>query len=1230
MFNAGVRGKRAKDSTGLITVGEHFNQQQFLIPTVTRFAVTDGSYVDTNDTAADTTGGQTIVLYGSGFAPGATVLVGSTTIGAVTFLDSGRLAFASPALGSGSYTVFVTNANGGTGILVPGLVYSGVPTFTTSAGSLGSVYETTAINTTVVATGDAPITYAISSGSLPSGSTLSSSGTISGTAPVDGSSTTYSFTVQATDAQNQDSVRSFSLTINTDVVSFSSPANNTTTTATQNSPISNVTVTATSAAGYGVLYTSSGLPTGLSMNTSTGIISGTPTVVASNTSIITATANTTSRTAALYLNWTVNLPGDLFWKYASLLMSANTVPNGNTFNTDLSTFNNEVIVVADTKPSEFNPFKEGYYSNYFDGTGDYLTFPNTFSLPTATTPFTMEAWVYFTSFSGVAIASTGYGGSGPIPFVMGMGSGSSLTAGATPWFGFYNPNSWTTVVQSSTSLSLNQWYHLAYVYTGSSATIYANGVSIGTASFSSWVTSSQPNFYIGRRWDLTGSDYFTGYISNFRLTIGTAVYTSTFTPSTTPLTDAANTRVLLCQSNSILTDRSKNNLPITKSGDTAVSPFNPFNSLSATFPTTNTNNYGVYFDGSDHLSLPSNTAFQMGTGDFTLECWVNTQSSAGDMTLIDLRNGSQPSISPLLYLVSGQVRYYVNGSARISGATLDPFTWYHLAVVRSSSVTTLYVNGTVSGSTYADTNNYILNAPIFGKFSDASSGYLNGCLSNVRIVKGTAIVPPAGGPTSPLTAVSGTSCLICQSSTLIDSSSNAFTVTPNGNPTLTKNGPFINTATVTNTLIGNEGSAYFDGTGDYLEIPHAPSQWIGLNTNFTIECWFNLTGALGSERVLIAKGYQGSPVYAEFGIVVAATTNLLTGLVSSSGGSWLATPTDTVAITPNTWFHAALVRNGTTITLYKNGAAVATSTSVGAALYQHTGTIRIGHHSSGSPFLGHISNARVVIGTALYTTPFVPTFAPLTPVANTVLLTAQTNLSSNTKVMVDESNFAGVVSGFGNANLGTFSPSGSSWSVVFDGTNDYIAMPTSSSFNFGTGDFTVECWVYWNSTAINQGMISRYASASSGWALRYDGSGLNWINGDTSIVAAAHTPVGGVWYHYAACRSGSTLRLFINGTQSASVTYSGNQDNSSSLYIGQLTNNLWPVNGYISNVRILKGTALYTSAFTPSTTPLLPVANTVLLTCNSNQFVDYSAANNVITKRVMLLCLNSAHSVQLQ
>jgi len=183
MFNSGILGKRSKDTTGIVSVRDNFNQQNYPVPTITSFSVTDESYNPTDDTAIDTAGGQTIVLNGYGFAPGITVMVNSSNISVVTYIDPNRISFTAPALSSGSYTVYATNVNGGTAILVPGLVYSGIPTFTTSAGSLGSYYETTSINTSVSATGDTPITYSVVSGSLPSGATLSSNGTLSGTAP---------------------------------------------------------------------------------------------------------------------------------------------------------------------------------------------------------------------------------------------------------------------------------------------------------------------------------------------------------------------------------------------------------------------------------------------------------------------------------------------------------------------------------------------------------------------------------------------------------------------------------------------------------------------------------------------------------------------------------------------------------------------------------------------------------------------------------------------------------------------------------------------------------------------------------------------------------------------------------------------------------------------------------------------------------------------------------------
>jgi hypothetical protein len=116
------------------------------------------------------------------------------------------------------------------------------------------------------------------------------------------------------------------------------------------------------------------------------------------------------------------------------------------------------------------------------------------------------------------------------------------------------------------------------VYTGSTATLYANGRNIGSAARASWTTGTQANFYIGRRWDAVGSiSFFNGYISNFRVVIGRAIYTSAFTPPTSPLVAVSGTQLLLNTSydSNYLLDSGPNN--ITYSGNTVSSPLNPFN-----------------------------------------------------------------------------------------------------------------------------------------------------------------------------------------------------------------------------------------------------------------------------------------------------------------------------------------------------------------------------------------------------------------------------------------------------------------------------------------------------------------------------------------------------------------------------------------------------------------------------------------------------------------------------
>ena len=167
-----------------------------------------------NDTAVDTAGGQTVTVTGSGFVNNAQVIVNGSLAPVISFINSTSISFTTAAHPAGGYPVYIINPDGGTAIFVTGIQYSGVPTWTTAAGTIGSPGQNAGMNIPIAATGDAPVTYSLYSGSLPAGVTLNSStGAISGTTPSVSVNTTYNFVVTATDAQNQDTNRSFSLTV---------------------------------------------------------------------------------------------------------------------------------------------------------------------------------------------------------------------------------------------------------------------------------------------------------------------------------------------------------------------------------------------------------------------------------------------------------------------------------------------------------------------------------------------------------------------------------------------------------------------------------------------------------------------------------------------------------------------------------------------------------------------------------------------------------------------------------------------------------------------------------------------------------------------------------------------------------------------------------------------------------------------------------------------------------
>ena len=239
--------------------------------------------------------------------------------------------------------------------------------------------------------------------------------------------------------------------------------------------------------------------------------------------------------------------------------------------------------------------------------------------------------------------------------------------------------------------------------------------------------------------------------------------TRSTTLPTTPFTSDANTLLLAASSNRFI-DSSSNNRTITVVSGTSVQRFSPFNP-TASYSTATIGGSG-YFDGSgDYLTAPNNAAFQFGTGDFTIECWVYylTVPTTGQ-GIFFLGSGYLNGTTAALAMGSdggtGYLStYYGGGTNTNTSYVLKQNTWTHIAMVRSSGTLKAYANG-VEVFSVADSTNYSYSYPAIGGWY-STSYLLNGYISNFRVVKGTAVYTSAfTPPTAPLTAISGTSLLL--------------------------------------------------------------------------------------------------------------------------------------------------------------------------------------------------------------------------------------------------------------------------------------------------------------------------------------------------------------------------------------------------------------------------------------------------------------------------------------
>lgn len=640
--------------------------------------------------------------------------------------------------------------------------------------------------------------------------------------------------------------------------------------------------------------------------------------------------------------------GDPSFSDVALLLHGDGTNGGSNSVTDISVNNYTITTVGTVSISSLTPFSTGFSAS-FPGASSYLTAPCNFN-PAGT--WTIEAWCYFTN------------GSNSDVIVNGLASDRLYVQ----WVGttFYVGDAIINNIVVANSKPLNTWFHLAVVKNGSTYTAYLNGTSIGSST-SALNSTTLTTWQIGGR--TSQGMYAQGYISNLRITT-TAVYTSNFTPSTTPLTAISGTTLLLKADSSIV-DSSLNKFPISTFGNAQIS--------------TGIKKFGtgsLYFDGNgDYLSVTTNSSYTIGTSNFTIECWIYINATNYGV-IYDGRPTSTNGAYPCIYLNNNVITYFVNNADVIVGSTLSNLTWHHIAVCRSGTSTRLFVNGTQSGSTYSDSNSYLNTnvRPNIGTSGwNPGTVYFNGYIDELRVSKIARYTANFGLPTGPFPDIApydpdpnpstGDTSLVklllrCDgtggSQTFTDSSVNARGVTAGGN------------AQISNTIKKyGTGSALFDGIGDYLV--SSASVDFRLTANFTVECWVYPTTRTQLYPTVFCIANGG--VFDSTGAIYlyfdhdSNRNKYIVGVNATWGYFGTITPG------LNTWNHVAVVRNGNIVSLYVNGVLDGTF-SLTSTVYTADPACYVGVEAASktnfTEFAGFIDDFRVVKGKAVYTANFTP------------------------------------------------------------------------------------------------------------------------------------------------------------------------------------------------------------------------------------------------------------------
>lgn len=894
------------------------------------------------------------------------------------------------------------------------------------------------------------------------------------------------------------------------------------------------------------------------------------------------------------------ITADTHYSNVSLLLHGNG-SNGSTSIVDSSQSPKTISVVGNAQISTAQS-KFGGSSLYFDGSGDYLSVPHNTAFSIQSGDFTLDAWVYLPVGGAESYILSKRDATSSI-----NGWGWRINATNTLQFYYVAGSSLTSTVTVQSSM----WNHIATVRSGTTLTHYINGTSAGSSTISSGVENTSTTLKVGTSNDLT--TFFNGYIDELRIVKGEALYKSSFAPPTTAyeLTDGP----VSAQSNKLTpTDidpyYSSVSLLLHCDGtngstsfvDSSSSPKSVTSAGSAQMSTTKSKFGGssMYFNGSNYATIPTNTAFDFGTSDFTLEAFVNLPTISGTKIVIGRQepsNGmalqlwiSNNTAGVTLRTQGGGTVYYVT-----SAAVLTTDTWTHIAGVRYGNLLYIFINGTLSGSTTIPAVTLNCSRPLtIGVLDDTLLGaYYTGYIDELRITKGVArYTANFAAPKAPFANsrpsydpyFSKVSLLLHgdganNSTSIIDSSPNSKIMSAFGNAKIS-----------TSQSKFGSSSMYFDGSGDYLTT--STSTDFALGYDWTLEAWIRpaaYNGVIFDVRTANQCGYWHLDA---------------NGKIAVPGGPY-SSPTvthiSTAVIALNSWTHVAVCGSLTGTAIFINGVLDSTSSTVSNwATTTQKPYIGIAFDTTSYPFNGYIAGLRITKGIARYTSNFtVPSnqlpayLPPPDPYYSNVALLLHGEGVNGTSQFTDSSSLPGTLTASGGIAHTTTNKKFGSSSIEVTNNTSKIEVVKNSAIDL-TGTYTIEFWAR-TSTVLVGDANAVLTTNNNAYPNRFVVDFYAPTN--TTILGRLATPTNtiiyttptqpyvlGSWAHFAFVNNSTanTHTVFINGVVAGSRA-AVPLFNTTTFQVGK-NGTAWTEGPYqIDDLKITNGIAKYTAAFVPPT-----------------------------------------------